>query len=377
MSSDAAGQQGAPSVSPQAAGPTDAIRPGRLWLDTEGKRIQAHGGSVYHEDGVFYWYGENKERTIPGAGIWHWGVRCYSSTDLVNWEDRGIIIPPEPDDPSSPLHPAAGMDRPHIIKHPHTGKYVCFVKVMELEGHGQRTTVLVADDFLGPYEIVNRSFRPLGMNAGDFDLVVDDSDGKGYYVYERVHSELIIADLTDDFTDVTGYYSTHFPHPAPPAVREAPAYFRRGAEHFLITSGTTGYFPNRSEIAMAPSIHGPWTVLGDPHPDDDSHTSFRSQVSCVFKHPGKKDLYIAMADRWIPELDARQSNVGALFERYFSGEDFSDPTALAEIDPAVLRHIDIANTDTSVADYVWLPIVFEGSQPVIRWLDEWRVDDFD
>ena len=40
-----------------------AIRPGQPWLDTEGKRIQAHGGSILFEDGVYHWYGENKERT--------------------------------------------------------------------------------------------------------------------------------------------------------------------------------------------------------------------------------------------------------------------------------------------------------------------------
>jgi hypothetical protein len=32
-------------------------------LDTNGARIQAHGGSILYPDGVFYWYGENKERT--------------------------------------------------------------------------------------------------------------------------------------------------------------------------------------------------------------------------------------------------------------------------------------------------------------------------
>ena len=32
-------------------------------LDTEGKRIQAHGGAIFHEGGVYYWYGENKEHT--------------------------------------------------------------------------------------------------------------------------------------------------------------------------------------------------------------------------------------------------------------------------------------------------------------------------
>ena len=62
----------------------DSIRPGQVWLDTEGKRIQAHGGSVMYLDGVYYWYGENKEHTDRAKGIWHWGVRCYKSTDLYN-----------------------------------------------------------------------------------------------------------------------------------------------------------------------------------------------------------------------------------------------------------------------------------------------------
>ena len=53
-----------------------SITPGQIWLDTEGDRIHAHGGSIIEVDGTFYWYGENKERSTPGSGIWHWGVRC-------------------------------------------------------------------------------------------------------------------------------------------------------------------------------------------------------------------------------------------------------------------------------------------------------------
>lgn len=50
----------------------DAFYPGQVWLDTEGKRIQAHGGSVIYIDDTYYWYGENKEkqmeRTESGIG---------------------------------------------------------------------------------------------------------------------------------------------------------------------------------------------------------------------------------------------------------------------------------------------------------------------
>ena len=72
----------------------NSIRPGQVWLDTNGNRIQAHGGSIMYLDGTYYWYGENKEKTTGENDIWHWGVRCYTSQDLYNWEDCGVIIPP-------------------------------------------------------------------------------------------------------------------------------------------------------------------------------------------------------------------------------------------------------------------------------------------
>ena len=73
-------------------GKYDRIYPGKPWLDTSGKRIQAHGGGVIWVDHKFYWYGENKEKTFDYYGTWHWGVRLYSSDDLYNWTDEGITI---------------------------------------------------------------------------------------------------------------------------------------------------------------------------------------------------------------------------------------------------------------------------------------------
>ena len=344
----------------------DSFRPGQVWLDTEGKRIQAHGGSVMYIDGIYYWYGENKEKTDGENGIWHWGVRCYASRDLYNWEDKGIIIPPEPDNPESSLHPSACMDRPHIIYNKKTGKYVCWLKIMK-KNQEQTETVLTADHILGPYTKVRENLHPLGMSAGDFDLAVAD-DGKGYYYFERVHSELICADLTDDYTDVTGYYSTHFPRIAPPYVREAPAHFIRNGKHYLLTSGTTGYLPNPSEAAVADTWHGPFIVLGNLHPSDTTNTSYHSQISSVFKVHGKEDLYIACADRWLPQaMDKEYEVYKEMFESLFhdGGKSF-DFSRMGE--PVV--------ENTSIADYIWLPLRFEDNRVVIEWKDEWRLEDY-
>lgn len=345
----------------------NSIRPGKVWYDTNGNRIQAHGGSVMYLDGVYYWYGENKEKATGDNGIWHWGVRCYTSQDLYNWEDKGLIIPPQTEDPQSSLHPASMMDRPHIIYNKETGKFVCWLKIMHRNGP-QTETVLTADRILGPYEIVREGLKPLNMSAGDFDLVAAE-DGKAYYYFERVHSETICADLTNDYTDVTGYYSTHFPRKHPPYVREATAHFLRKGKHYLLTSGTTGYLPNPSEAAIADTWHGPFQVLGNPHPGDLSQTSFHSQISSVFKVEGKKDLYIACADRWVPDhMDYEYEEYKAFYEALFAPDAAGRPEN---------KFGDDSARNTSIADYVWLPLRFDGEMVYIDWKEEWRIEDYE
>lgn len=352
----------------------DCFYPGRVWLDTEGKPIQAHGGSVFVAGDKYYWYGENKEMTDGVNGIWTYGVRMYESTDLYNWRDLGCVIPADEADPASPLHPTAKLDRPHILYNKATGKFVCWVKVMREDGT-QRSTVLTAERITGPYTIVRQDFRPLGMNAGDFDLVAAE-DGKGYYYFERVHSETICADLTDDYTDVTGYYSTHFPHHnGPPHVREATAHFFRQGKHYLVTSGTTGYYPNPSEVAVGDTWHGPFTVLGEPHVDDHSHTSFHTQISSVLRVPAKKDLYIALADRWKPDcIDLDYPEFLRLMATLFGENVSAEDKAAAKARAGELR---LGIDETRKSTYVWLPFTFDGGIPRLHWRDRWKLEDFD
>ncbi len=364
--------------------PLRSIRPGEVWLDTAGKPIQAHGGSIMQIGDVFYWYGEDKERTLSGDRIrefWHWGMRCYSSTDLYNWTDLGTIIPPDLEDPGSPLAPSSLADRPHIIYNRRTKKFVCWIKIMHPEDWSQSRTVLVADDIQGPYQMVGRDIKPLGMSAGDFDLVIAHDD-KAYMIFERVHTEMIVADLTDDYTGFTGYYSTHFPQTQPPFTREAPAYFTRGGKHYLLTSGTSGYHANPSLAAVADTYHGPWTMLGDAHRNDQTATSFNSQISSVFKHPAKKDLYIALADRWIynlPELEGPSFYTGEAsrrFQGYYEKQFAPGGSTLTPEEEAELRKLE-GQIEPSLARYVWLPIRFDGDRPYIEWRDEWSLDEFE
>lgn len=340
-----------------------SIRPGQLWCDTDGKPISAHMPRLFFEDGVYYWYGLDKSHTTGDMKCWHWGVRYYRSTNLYDWEDCGSLIPPDLSSPDAVMSPRNMLDRPHILRSHATGKYVCWFDGCS----SQCATVLEADAFAGPYRVVRASFRPLGMAFGDFDLGQDD-DGRAYCYFNRPHRELVCAELTADCTDVSGRYSAHFPRIAPPYVREAPAHFKRHGRHYLITSGTTGFYPNPSECAVGNDWHGPFAEIGDLHPGDDSRTSFHSQISQVFRMPGDGEQYIALADRWLPdEMNQPYRRIERLFNVWFNPEySPHDPDLEGGIEASLERNI-------SRGRFVWLPIAFDGDRPRIDWQDEWRI----
>ena len=352
----------------------DCFTPGEPWLDTAGKPIQAHGFSVFYENGVYYWYGENKEFTRPFSSSYTWGIRCYASTDLYNWEDKGLIIQPEPDDPQSPLNPIYCIDRPHILRSPATGNYVAWIKVMA-GLTSQFMCILQADSFLGPYRFVHRYYHPLGMDAGDFALYQEEATGKAYILFDRPHFELVTAELTPDYTGVTGAYSAHYQNCKPPYTREAPAAFRRGGSYYLFTSGTTGYYPNPTLTTRFSDFHGEYTALGSPHQNDATHTSFNSQISGVLRVEGKNDLYIALADRWLPrrKWSAQQRwmehRYAWQFRNYAPDRSPRQTTSLT-------GKKQRCAVNTSRSRYVWLPIEWQGDTPLLRWQARWRLQDY-
>ena len=350
----------------------DRMYPGKKWLDTAGKPIQAHGFSVFwnEEKGLWYWYGENKEKSVGGKKntIWHWGVRLYTSSDLYNWEDKGLIIEPQPEDLSSPLHPTYCMDRPHIIFNKKTGKYVAWLKIMAGEV-SQFMSVLTADRFEGPYTFVRKIYKPLDMDTGDFCLHADEKSGKAYIWFERPHFQLICATLTDDYTAVTDEYSVHYDNLLPPDTREAPTFFERGGRKYLITSGTSGYYPNPSRVCVFDDYHGEYRDLGLICEGDKTGTSFSAQFTSVIRVPGTK-RYIACADRWMPQwyVKPMAKQIISGMKRHFA--DYTPDTSPQEAKPLPGKEIRHSE-NTSISRYVWLPIEWKGEKPVIRWRKEW------
>ena len=68
------------------------------------------------------------------------------------------------------------------------------------------------------------------------------------------------------------------------------------------------------------------------------------------------------------------SSMASVFERDgLHGTAQSDHAPL----PPELFGARAGDVDTSLADYVWLPLRFDGEMVYIDWHDEWRIEDYD
>ena len=347
-----------------------SFTPGEIWPDDKGVHINAHGGGILREGDTYYWFGEHKTEGT-GGNVAQVGVHCYSSKDLYDWKDEGIALAVEKNDTASPIAAGCILERPKVIYNAKDKRYVMWFH-LEPKGAGYSgalSGVAVSDRVTGPYRFV-KAFRPDagawprnvqelhkrpskvspdqrfsggdlpehpdslnllgrdfagGQMARDMNLFVDD-DGTAYHIYSsEENSTLHISRLTDDYQGSAGDYVRLFAG----RFMEAPAMFKHDGKYYLIMSGCTGWKPNAGRSAVASSIWGPWLELDNPFRGEGADLSFRSQSTYVLPVPGDPSRLIYMGDRWIPEnaIDGR---------------------------------------------YIWLPIRFEGEQPVIEWHAKWN-----
>lgn len=319
----------------QTAEPEAAIVPGAVWNDTEGNPINAHGGGILYHEGTYYWYGEYKKgkTVLPEWVTWECyrtdvtGVSCYSSQDLLNWKFEGIVLPAVKNDKEHDLHPGNVLERPKVIYNRKTGKFVMWMHIDSADYSKACAGVAVCDTPTGEFEYLG-SFRPNGAMSRDQTVFADD-DGRAYHIYSSEHNAtLYISELTDDYLRPAGRFTRNFIKRS----REAPAVFKHDGKYYMLSSGCTGWDPNQAELAVADSIMGEWRTIGNPCVGPDADKTFFSQSTFVQKVMGKKDMYIAMFDRW-------------------------------------------NKTDLEDSRYVWLPLSFEDGEIRIPWRDKWSPDE--
>ena len=183
--------------------------------------------------------------------------------------------------------------------------------------------VAVCDSPTGTFTYLG-SFKPNGADSRDQTIFKDD-DGKAYHICSSEwNSTLYISLLTDDYTKPSGTYVRRFIGQS----REAPAVFKRNGHYYMLSSGCTGWDPNKAKWAVSDSMMGVWELKDNPCLGRDADKTFYAQSTYVLPIEGMQDQFIAMFDRW-------------------------------------------NKTDLINSRYVWLPIEFDGDRPLIRWADQW------
>jgi beta-xylosidase len=310
-----------------------SYHPGEVWLDTEGKPIDAHSAGLLLDPvtEVYFWYGEakpNPNGAKNGDEIMDRtdavGISCYSSKDLYHWKNEGLALQARPDDPTHDLHPSRVLERPKVVYNSRTKKYIMWMHIDDASYKHASAGVAVSNNPVGPFEYIH-SVRPLGDESRDMTLFADD-DGAAYLLFSSENNcTLHIARLTDDYLGFTGEVTRTFIEQK----REAPVIFKHGGLYFLITSGLTGWTPNQAQYAVASAVMGPWKVIGDPCVGENATTTFQGQGTYAVQAPNGQ--WIFLADRWNPHslMDSR---------------------------------------------YLWLPMEIDGEKVTIMWKKSWSYE---
>lgn len=318
---------------------------GEQMYDTDGNLIQAHGGQIQQltVDGVtkYYWIGEDKTNDYRPVG----GIHMYSSTDLYNWDDEGVVLKTmedpaqfENDEYFSSLYGDLTeeekedifidldknncvMERPKMLYNDKTGKYVIWfhadgrIPGSDADYGKAKAGVAIGDSPTGPFKLLGSyKLHHAGDNYGydgsenigsvrDMNLFKDD-DGTAYVIYSSEGNQTTyISKLNEEYTNLAtpqgeAVEGVDFTRNFAGWSREAPAMFKYRNKYYIVNSGCTGWSPNKADSAVADSPLGPWTSLGDPCPDWGNGTTYDTQSTCVFPVDAANGKFIYMGDRW-------------------------------------------------------------------------------
>lgn len=250
------------------------IVPGAIWYDTDGNKIDAHGGGMWKIGSTYFFTGASVSSDVE--------PRTYTSTDLTNWVNRGIQFP------------VPNMYRPKMF---YAGsRYWIFGQVNRyIQSLWSNTPIggwMNGTVMLDPHNTT--------ANYGITDMgVFEDDDGKLYYLASADHNNLQINIIHPNGTvgaivgDISGAY-------------EAPGCFKVNDTYFIVTSNKTAYAPNPNKVFHAMNLSGPWIGPGDIAPEDTNTYNSQNTYDLIIKG-SERTTYVYMGDMWTIDGDAKSN----------------------------------------------------------------------
>ena len=278
------------------------------WTDESGQRILTRSGCLAQFDGVFYWYGGNPR----GFREQH----CYTSTDLVRWTHKGVVLRHDTD-----------ANRIDVLYNDATKQYVMFLKY---DGNGAHFAVATAEKPEGPFTVKSKSLVD-GALIGDMSMFKDE-DGAAYLCYvswaKGTNAQHGIYGMSADYlTPETRVFLWD------KGGREAPHLFKRNGLYYYGTSETAWIDSSGTSYYTARSLEGPWT-RAKPVATPGSDNSWDSQCDFVFPIQGKGGtVFLYVGDRWL--RDTAHGRNGS---------------------------------------FVWLPMEFDGDAPRLDYHQDWEIN---
>lgn len=208
-------------------------------------KYTADPAPMVYQDTVFL-YTTHDEDTANGFEMYDWLL--YTSTDMVNWTDHGVVASTKDFKWRSRDNGAWALQ---VIER--NGKFYMYCP---LHGHG--IGVLVSDTPYGPFK------DPIGKpivwdksNWYDIDPSVwIDDDGQAYMYWGNPHT--YYARLNEDMVSLKDsvvrlpYHIEHY--------QEGPWFYKRNGHYYLAYASTC--CPEGIGYAMSDSPTGPWTSKG-------------------------------------------------------------------------------------------------------------------
>ncbi len=326
--------------------------PAVTWYDTSGRFIEGHDGSISFLNGKYYWYGENLNNSNIETELI--GVQAYSSPDLLNWKNEGLVFS---------TAQAYKIRRPHVIYNATSSLYVMWAR----NATSGRIVIATSSSPTGIFTASTTTYNtPSGYGNNDIDLF-QDNDGSAYLTFvSNDGTKVVVYKLASDYMSVTG--SADIP-PSTPANRDAPSMFRRGNVYFLVTSGQNGWLSTTVQYATTTNPLGTWSALSNPFQvsgSADYTTGYNSIVSNVIHLNGRSDGYIYTGEQY----NATTSTTGSLYYSKFVWLPITFPTTntmsvawqnpwnldtafSATTLPQVATGISVVKTSSSQADVSW------------------------